>query len=340
MPNRTDQPPAGASGTSAATQPRYERDYDLHHLLSFQSTKWAVFGIAALTSLSGLAILVLGIYTLSNTTSTLGDRTLPVLMLIVGALVFLISLGGVTGTVTYSRPMLYTFLVGLLVLVTSELVLGIVALANEGAVDNALDDAWQRAYDAHPRIIRDIQEQYGCCGFRYTTDRAVPKTSPDACLKSVEFGYQTSCYRSLVGGYRKAQNAVGVTCIVLAGVQLVAVFLSYMMLQHLPKTHHTGSWWHSGSGDNAAERQHLIACDAYGNPIYARIDEPVVGGRDYNYYGGTYRTGGYGPQQQQVPSVVVMPAGETGGMGGAGFGAHPGDSGVVGGGGTATSTSG
>ncbi|KAI9178794.1 hypothetical protein H9P43_005456 [Blastocladiella emersonii ATCC 22665] len=223
-----------------------------HPHLSVASTKWAVFAVATLTALTGLVLIVLGVYTLSDTTSVLGQRSLSVLMLVVGSLVFLVSFLGTFGVVTESRTTLYAFLIGLIALVAVQIVLGVVALANQGAVDSLLDDAWQNAYDHHPRVIRDLQEERGCCGFRYTTDRAVPKTTPDACLKSVEFGYQVSCYRTLVGGYRRLQNVIGTSSIILAGIQLVAVFLTYLLIHNITPKHDDGS---------AAERQRLLSPD-------------------------------------------------------------------------------
>jgi uncharacterized membrane protein YsdA (DUF1294 family) len=202
--------------------------------LSLHSTKWAVFAISMMTSLAGVALLILGIYALSDTTTTLGNRTIPEMLLILGCLVFLVSFLGCFGTLMEHRTILWGFIVGLIVLVSVQLVLSILALSNKGAVDTLMDDAWQRAWDHHPRILRDVQEEFGCCGFRYTTDRAIPKSSPDACLKSIEFGYQTSCYRTLIKRYNGIQTTLGVVGLVLSAIQLFAVFLSWILAHHLP----------------------------------------------------------------------------------------------------------
>jgi len=87
-------------------------------------------------------------------------------------------------------------------------------------VEDILNKAWQKAYDDRPSIIRDIEDEYSCCGFRKVTDRAVPKRSPDACVKSPWFGYDRPCLDNLSHAYRSHQTMLGVWGIVLAIIQV------------------------------------------------------------------------------------------------------------------------
>ncbi|KAI9219647.1 Tetraspanin family-domain-containing protein [Blastocladiella britannica] len=279
--------------------------------LSAQGARWSVLLIASLTAASGILLIVLGILALGDSATTLGQRTIPTMMMILGALVFLISFLGVFGTISQSKGLLYGFMVGLCLLVIMQLVVGIISLVNNSAVDSLLDAAWQKAYDTHPRVIRDVQEERGCCGFRYATDRAIPKTSPDACLRSIEFGYQVSCYRSLVKSYRHAQNLVGISSLIFSGIQILAIFMTYSLIHHLPelKTHGPGShpystigYPYASGGDDTIERQRLFPTDPYGRSM-----DPTV-----MYYGGVGTTGattggGGAEAQQQQTSTTTAP---------------------------------
>jgi len=97
-----------------------------------------------------------------------------------------------------------------------------------------LDEAWQKAYDNHPSIIRDIEDEYSCCGFKNVEDRAVPKRSPDACVNSPWFGYDRPCLDSLSHSYKSHQTILGVWGIVLAIIQILALISAYILIAFLP----------------------------------------------------------------------------------------------------------
>ncbi|CAG8559691.1 34097_t:CDS:2 [Gigaspora margarita] len=97
-----------------------------------------------------------------------------------------------------------------------------------------LDTWWQVAYNDNPRIIRDIEDKYSCCGFSNVTDRAVPKKSPDACTKSSWFGYDKPCLQVLTSAYKHHQIAIGVWVIILAFIQILALIAAYVLLVNLP----------------------------------------------------------------------------------------------------------
>lgn len=296
---------------------------------TISSIRWAVFVVSALTALTGIALIVTGVYTLSDSTSVLGQRTLPVLLCIVGATVFLVSFLGIFGTATDSRRMLYGFLGGLVALIAVELIVGIVALTNSGAVDTLLENAWDDAWFHHPRVVRDVQEANACCGFRFVTDRAVPKSAPDACLKSLEFGYQVSCYQALVHGYRRVQTAIGVATIVLAGLQMVAVFLTYSLTQHIPKSHddrhftayqqlHTPyGYYRPESAIRHSTQDPLLNGGATGAGGGGGQSEDAAGNAAYGGYGSVSGVrerapaAGYYYVPQLPPGYAFMPASET-----------------------------
>src|SRR6185312_6600422 len=97
-------------------------------------------------------------------------------------------------------------------------------------VENAVDRAWDNAYRTRPKLIRDIENEYSCCGFRSTTDRAVPSN----CANNTYFGWDRPCYDSLRDSYTHHQYLWIILGIVLVVVQvnitliMVASMLSRM----------------------------------------------------------------------------------------------------------------
>ncbi|KNE69290.1 hypothetical protein AMAG_19898 [Allomyces macrogynus ATCC 38327] len=130
---------------------------------------------------------------------------------------------------------------------------------------------------------------------------------PDACLKSVEFGYQVSCYRALIGGYKNIQTIVGAAGIILSAIQLIGVFLTYLLIRNLPaKDEH---------------EQHRFL-----HPEQRRLLDPNFHPDRYYYYGGvpppppgatSYGAGGYyaGPAYGPAGTSAGGPTGAGAGAG-------------------------
>jgi len=269
-----------------------------HPPLSFEAMRWSVFLISMLTSLTGIALVILGITTLTDTTTILVSRTIPIILIIFGTLVFLSSFLGCFGTFSSSKGILTSFFICLTILIIGQIIVSTISLANKGSADSILDDQWQKAYDSRPRIIRNIQEEYSCCGLRFPTDRAIPKTSPDACLKSVEFGYRVSCYRPLARGFRQAANTVGIGGIVVSAIQLLGLLLTYILIHNLPNTNDTEA----------------MLIDEHRRLMHSQQNErryTTLDGRDggFDYKGSSHEQPGYG---STTLGGIATPAGSTG----------------------------
>ncbi|CAG8517492.1 2600_t:CDS:2 [Diversispora eburnea] len=101
-----------------------------------------------LTTISGLILIGLGLYGLFSPEMRFYSNAFPLATIILGILVFVISITGCLGAIAENRPTLIT-------------------------IEIILDKSWDKAYKEHPSIIRDIEDEYSCCGFRNTTDRAI-----------------------------------------------------------------------------------------------------------------------------------------------------------------------
>jgi hypothetical protein len=204
--------------------------------LSLTASRGFVVAANSLTVLAGLVLILIGLYGWLAPNIRLYSDGLPFATIAIGVFVFLISIIGCCGAVWEHKPTLLVYFTILMVLVIVQLIAAIVTLADTRNIDFLLDTAWQNAYDRHPKIIREIEDKYECCGFRTTTDRAVPKFPKDACTKSEWFGYETPCFDSLYESYRDHQRTVGIWGIVLALIQIFALLFAYILIKYLPSS--------------------------------------------------------------------------------------------------------
>jgi hypothetical protein len=187
-----------------------------------------------LTTLASLILIGLGLYEFASPEVRFYSNVIPLATVSLGVLVFLISVTGCFGAIAESRPILVTYFVVLLILVIAQVIAAIVTLVDSQNVERILDTAWEKAYQQHPAIIRDIEDEYACCGFKNTTDRAVPKRTPDSCIKSPWFGYDKPCLASLENSYMRHQTMLAVWGIILAIIQILALISAYLLITFLP----------------------------------------------------------------------------------------------------------
>ena len=97
-----------------------------------------------------------------------------------------------------------------------------------------MDRAWDYAYQHHPRIIRDIQEDYSCCGFNDPVDRAFPKRFPDSCLNDPNFGFANGCRPELHSAVKDNINNLSIVAASLIAFQLLALVLGGLLAIRIP----------------------------------------------------------------------------------------------------------
>ncbi|KAG0381152.1 hypothetical protein BGX24_009099 [Mortierella sp. AD032] len=101
-------------------------------------------------------------------------------------------------------------------------------------VDKMLDNSWQKAYDTNERALQDLETRLHCCGYETVTDRAVPKTSKDACIASPAFGYRVSCKQQLQESYEDHERLTIASITGIEGLQLLALLATIALLKMLP----------------------------------------------------------------------------------------------------------
>ncbi|KAJ3043932.1 hypothetical protein HDV00_003972 [Rhizophlyctis rosea] len=210
---------------------------------SFEAAKWSTIGTTFLTMLIGGALIGLGVFGLVNPLGTAWvPNTLPILSIVIGGIVFVVSLVGFFAAVGELRTFVYIYFGVLLLLVIFQYLIGILALTNRGEViATTLDSRWSDLYEHKPRYIRDVEEHYACCGLFNTTDRAWPKTysinvTNEACLKHPDFGYDQPCIKPVTDEWEERQTIFGIGILVLATIQFLGLIPTYYLASRLPGT--------------------------------------------------------------------------------------------------------
>ncbi|KAI8907100.1 Tetraspanin family-domain-containing protein [Powellomyces hirtus] len=271
----------------------------------YSTAKWAIFVINFLTALAGAALIGVGIYALLNPLgSAMVPMTLPIIAIVAGGLVILLSLLGFFSFWMQDKNMLWIYFALLALLVFVQLVVGVVALNTRGhTIDQLADRRWSYLYEHNPHYIRNIEEQYHCCGLNFVDDRAYPKVSDrldkHRCSVNKDFGYNRACLGPVRGEWESRQTGFGIAVISLAALQLLALLPAYYLASRLP---------------SAEERERDLLAE-----FRQRLLDTEGGNRSAEHgggYGSTFDAGGAGPLRTDrertaspVQHTVGRPAG-------------------------------
>jgi len=120
--------------------------------------------------LLGLAFLVLGLYVRLSTIAgllTSGMTILPVLLALIGAALFFISLLGFCGACNKNRLLLTISFLVILALVLGQIALTIGGIVERNDIPNVLQEGWDSLTDSDKNTL---QKEFDCCGFTNSTD--------------------------------------------------------------------------------------------------------------------------------------------------------------------------
>ncbi|KAK3844418.1 MAG: Tetraspanin family-domain-containing protein [Linnemannia gamsii] len=155
-------------------------------------------------------------------------------LIILSLIVFLVSVLGNICALSQSKRVAVTYGTLLSILVLLQFIFLIFAMVRHDHVDKMLDNAWQKAYDTNERALQDLETRLHCCGYETVTDRAVPKTSKDACITSPAFGYRVSCKQQLQESYEDHERLTIASITGIEGLQLLALLATIALLKMLP----------------------------------------------------------------------------------------------------------
>ncbi|KAM0731888.1 CD63 antigen [Formica fusca] len=184
----------------------------------------------------------------------------PVLMIIVGVIVFLVSFFGCCGAVKENHCMIITFSVLLLLIFALELGAGITGYMMRGEVGNMLENrlnSTMRQYSSNDDIRRSwdiMQHDLHCCGMNAPADWShigfIGNNVPQSCCKEIP-SQSSKCDSNSIQAFSdgcmiKLQSAIENNAMILGGVgigialiQLIGVIFACCLARSIRREYET-----------------------------------------------------------------------------------------------------
>ncbi|VDP87111.1 unnamed protein product [Schistosoma mattheei] len=168
--------------------------------------KSSLFIMNTICLLCSVALIGTGVY-IQVKFSQYGDnlhsvwQALPIIIIIIGAIVLIVSFLGCCGAIKENVYMLYLYSFLLIVLLISELAVPIVAFVYRQEIDERLEKSMTSAINNPTKevtLFMDlIQSSFQCCGVKGPKDYTV--AAPDSCIKdrTVFKEVSLSCFKYL-----------------------------------------------------------------------------------------------------------------------------------------------
>ncbi|XP_032669102.1 CD63 antigen-like isoform X1 [Odontomachus brunneus] len=183
----------------------------------------------------------------------------PVLMIIVGVIVFLVSFFGCCGAVKENHCMIITFSVLLLLIFVLELGAGITGYLMRGEISNMLENrmnSTMRQYDVDESIRQSwdiMQHDLQCCGINGPTDwtqlGTVNNIIPESCCKELPTQgkcdsnsihlYESGCMVRLEAAIESSALILGGVGVGVAIVQLIGVIFACCLARSIRREYET-----------------------------------------------------------------------------------------------------
>ncbi|KAI9295845.1 hypothetical protein K502DRAFT_303227 [Neoconidiobolus thromboides FSU 785] len=151
-----------------------------------------------------------------------------------GIVLFFISFLGAFAAFMENKKLLHSYFAGLLALVLFQAGTFLYTFFTGLSANDILEAAWDKAYKESPRILKAVEQEFECCGFKTILDRAVPKSSPVTCSTSPLYGYKTSCYAVLMDNYREASVLITTISVIIIIIQATTLAVTWIMAEKTP----------------------------------------------------------------------------------------------------------
>ncbi|CAK9814642.1 CD63 antigen [Anthophora quadrimaculata] len=226
--------------------------------------KYVTFFFNLIFAITGIVFIAVGtvILVVYNGYNNFTDNwffAAPILMIIVGVIVFIVSFFGCCGAVKENHCMIITFSVFLLLIFALELGAGIAGYMMRGEVHDMVENRLNSTigkYSTNSDIRRSwdiMQHDLQCCGITGATDWShvdfPENTVPNSCCKEVPQGstcdtnsiyiYPSDCMSNL-------QSAIGHNALILGGVgigisivQLIGVIFACCLARSIRREYET-----------------------------------------------------------------------------------------------------
>ncbi|KAF9386039.1 hypothetical protein CPB97_004179 [Podila verticillata] len=196
-----------------------------------RTLQWCLAPLVFLGSMipaSALLIHVLHIHNRQAETAHHGVTLIPTLSVgvdIMGIAIVFVSAVGLFGVVRGCKRLMNVYFAFVLCFIGYQVVYTIVGF-NSGAkwTIEALERSWDKAYNSDQELIREMQSEFGCQGFRAQDDRA-GKIASD--------GMYPACADILQAKFGKKLEKIGYLILCIRMIQLTGVFLLSILFKHL-----------------------------------------------------------------------------------------------------------
>ncbi|XP_013172949.1 PREDICTED: leukocyte surface antigen CD53-like isoform X1 [Papilio xuthus] len=201
--------------------------------------KYILFFTNLFFALAGLALLGLGVAVQLQGTAVIdiadsSYQVAPIASMVVGGVVFLIAFFGCCGAIRESNCMLITYSLFMIILMILKITLASLIFVNLDSlvqgVPNVLNDAFNRDRVA----FQEIERAFTCCGptgpLSYM-NIALPETCC-ASQPCTPLNAYSGCDKQVQGLLETFGLAIGVVCIVVVAIELVAVVFGLCLANH------------------------------------------------------------------------------------------------------------
>ncbi|KAK9738716.1 Tetraspanin family [Popillia japonica] len=198
--------------------------------------RFLLFALNISTFLIGLAFIIVGVVYLvgvAELTDKLDEisslfEVIPILLIVVGCIVFLISFFGCCGAWRRNSCMLLTYATILIIILLLQIALAIYAFVkvnNPEDWQTELSQALREVFNTGGDPVDFIQETLQCCGFVET-----PATIPASCCPSGEVGctnpFQEVCDIAFRDFVSDSMNIIAIVAISLAAIEFIGSIIA------------------------------------------------------------------------------------------------------------------
>jgi len=233
--------------------------------------KYLLFAFNLIFAISGIALLVTGIVVrtaYSHYLNFVGDAILsaPILLIVIGAVIFVVAFSGCCGAVKENRCLLITFSILLAAIFILEIAAGITAYVMKDKLNDQIPKQMkktiqnfnQTGYEGVTDTWKLVQHEMKCCGIQEPADWKkvfpfnVTKTDvPDSCCKEEMDGcgvggltekdkiYQDGCLDTFESWVSTQVEYVGGVGIGIAFIQLLGIVFSCLLAHSIKKEYET-----------------------------------------------------------------------------------------------------
>ncbi|XP_076350702.1 CD63 antigen-like isoform X1 [Tachypleus tridentatus] len=221
--------------------------------------KYLLFIFNFLFVITGIAIIAVGAWVQAKATNYvdfLGDRyaSAPILLIVVGVVIFILSFLGCCGAIKENYCMVMTFGILLFIIFILELAAGITAYVYRNKIEDVIRDKMRKGmmnynktgYEGVTKAWDDVQSNLKCCGANNATEwrkyydtklpySCCPDGDPSKLCLVIEKHYQTGCVDKLAKFVEDKILIVGGVGVGIAFVQVIGIIFSFCLARAIKK---------------------------------------------------------------------------------------------------------